>query len=118
MTSDIETAAGIGPRGCTGLTDVMVAVLFLTTSFFAPRAKSVPTHTTAPALRFIACLMAPGFSELGRCHRICAGRSRRSRRAADLLNRQRHRLAAHAGAKQIRRFLAPTAIFIVKYAGF
>jgi AGZA family xanthine/uracil permease-like MFS transporter len=39
-------------------------VLFLLTLFFAPLAGSVPAYATAPALLFVACLMARGFAEL------------------------------------------------------
>ena len=48
--------------GRTGLTGVTVAVLFLLTLFFAPLAGSVPAYATAPALLFVACLMARGFA--------------------------------------------------------
>jgi AGZA family xanthine/uracil permease-like MFS transporter len=41
-----------------------VAALFLLTLFFAPLAESVPEYATAPALLFVACVMARGFSEL------------------------------------------------------
>ena len=34
------------------------------TLFFAPLAGSVPAYATAPALLFVACLMARGFAEL------------------------------------------------------
>jgi len=34
------------------------------TLFFAPLAQSVPAYATAPALFFVACLMARGFAEL------------------------------------------------------
>jgi AGZA family xanthine/uracil permease-like MFS transporter len=64
VTSYIESAAGVKAGGRTGLTGVTVAVLFLLTLFFAPLAGSVPAYTTAPALLFVACLMARGFAEL------------------------------------------------------
>ena len=57
-TSYIESAAGIQAGGRTGLTAVTVAVLFLLTLFFAPIATSIPGFATAPALVFVACLMA------------------------------------------------------------
>ena len=43
--------------GRTGLTAVVVAILFLLALFFAPLAGSVPAFATAPALLFVACLM-------------------------------------------------------------
>ena len=64
VTSYIESAAGVRAGGRTGLTGVVVALLFLLTLFFAPLAESVPAYATAPALLFVACLMARGFSEL------------------------------------------------------
>jgi AGZA family xanthine/uracil permease-like MFS transporter len=64
VTSYIESAAGVRAGGRTGLTGVVVAALFLLTLFFAPLAESVPAYATAPALLFVACLMARGFSEL------------------------------------------------------
>lgn len=64
VTSYIESAAGVKAGGRTGLTGVTVAALFLLTLFFAPLAQSVPVYATAPALLFVACLMARGFAEL------------------------------------------------------
>ena len=64
VTSYIESAAGVRAGGRTGLTGIVVAALFLFTLFFAPLAESVPEYATAPALFFVACLMARGFSEL------------------------------------------------------
>ncbi|MBV9251237.1 MAG: NCS2 family permease [Acetobacteraceae bacterium] len=57
-TSYIESAAGVQAGGRTGLTAVTVAVLFLLTLFFAPIATAIPSYATAPALVFVACLMA------------------------------------------------------------
>lgn len=58
VTSYIESAAGIQAGGRTGLTALTTGVLFLLTLFFAPLAISVPGFATAPALVFVACLMA------------------------------------------------------------
>jgi AGZA family xanthine/uracil permease-like MFS transporter len=63
VTSYIESASGIKAGGRTGLTAMTVAVLFLLTLFLAPLAHSIPAYATAPALLFVACLMARGFSE-------------------------------------------------------
>lgn len=63
-TSYIESAAGIKAGGRTGLTAVVVAVLFLCALFLAPLATTVPAYATAPALLFVACLMARGLAEL------------------------------------------------------
>jgi adenine/guanine/hypoxanthine permease len=64
VTSYIESAAGTNAGGRTGLTAVVVAVLFLACLFFAPLATSIPAYATAPALLFVACLMARGLSEI------------------------------------------------------
>ncbi len=58
VTSYIESAAGIQAGGRTGLTALVAGVLFLATLFFAPLAAAIPGFATAPALVFVACLMA------------------------------------------------------------
>lgn len=63
-TSYIESAAGIQAGGRTGLTSVTVAVLFLLTLLFAPIATAIPSYATAPALLFVACLMAAALQHL------------------------------------------------------
>jgi AGZA family xanthine/uracil permease-like MFS transporter len=63
-TSYIESAAGVDAGGRTGLTAVTVAVLFLLALFLAPLAATVPSYATAPALFYVACLMARGLKEL------------------------------------------------------
>ncbi|UYG01399.1 NCS2 family permease [Halomonas sp. GD1P12] len=57
-TSYIESTAGIASGGRTGLTAVVVGVLFLISLFFAPLAGSIPTYATAGALLYVAVLMA------------------------------------------------------------
>ncbi|WAJ36777.1 NCS2 family permease [Pseudomonas sp. GOM7] len=63
-TSYIESAAGVSAGGRTGLTAIITAVLFLLALFFAPLAGSVPAFATAPALLFVAVLMASGMAEI------------------------------------------------------
>lgn len=63
-TSYIESAAGIKAGGRTGLTAVVVGVLFLAVLFLSPLAASVPPYATAPALIFVACMMARGMAEV------------------------------------------------------
>ena len=63
-TSYIESASGINAGGRTGLTAAVVAVLFLLALFFAPLTKSIPAYATAPALLYVACLMARGMTEV------------------------------------------------------
>jgi adenine/guanine/hypoxanthine permease len=56
-TAYVESASGVQAGGRTGLTALVVALLFLAALFFAPLAGSVPAFATAPALLFVACLM-------------------------------------------------------------
>ncbi len=56
-TAYIESAAGVQAGGRTGLTAVVVALLFLACLFISPLAGVVPAYATAPALLFVACLM-------------------------------------------------------------
>jgi AGZA family xanthine/uracil permease-like MFS transporter len=63
-TSYIESAAGVAAGGRTGLTAIVVAILFLLSLFFAPLAGSVPEYATAPALLFVAVLMMSGLAEI------------------------------------------------------
>lgn len=62
--SYIESSAGIQAGGRTGLTAVVVGVLFLLTLFFAPLAMSVPAFATAPALVFVSCMMAAALRDV------------------------------------------------------
>jgi AGZA family xanthine/uracil permease-like MFS transporter len=64
-TSYIESAAGVNAGGRTGLTAVVVALFFLASLVFAPLAQIVPAYATAPALLFIACLMARTLADIG-----------------------------------------------------
>lgn len=57
VTSYIESAVGANAGGRTGLTAVVVAVLFLACLFFRPLAETVPYYATAPAILYVACLM-------------------------------------------------------------
>ncbi|MHA3890648.1 NCS2 family permease [Acinetobacter sp. GXMZU3951] len=59
-TPYIESSAGVAAGGRTGLTAVVVAVLFILCLFLAPLAQSVPGFATAPALLFVGVLMIQG----------------------------------------------------------
>jgi AGZA family xanthine/uracil permease-like MFS transporter len=63
-TSYIESASGINAGGRTGLTAAVVGVMFLLALFFSPLAGSIPPYATAPALLYVACLMARGLTEV------------------------------------------------------
>jgi AGZA family xanthine/uracil permease-like MFS transporter len=56
-TAYVESAAGVQAGGRTGLTAVVVALLFLASLFISPLAGVVPAYATAPALLFVSCLM-------------------------------------------------------------
>src|SRR5579862_86552 len=64
VTAYIESATGIQAGGRTGLTALVVAALFVLSLFFAPLAAAVPAYATAPALIFVAALMAKGLKEI------------------------------------------------------
>jgi len=53
----LDAASGVQAGGRTGLTALVVAVLFLAALFIAPLAGSVPAYATAPALLYVAGLM-------------------------------------------------------------
>lgn len=56
----IESAAGVSAGGRTGLTAVVVGLLFLAALFAAPYAQAIPAAAAAPALVLIgAMMMAP-----------------------------------------------------------
>jgi AGZA family xanthine/uracil permease-like MFS transporter len=63
-TAYIESAAGVEEGGRTGLTAVFVALFFLLALLFAPLAETVPLYATAPALLFVAFLMAASLRAL------------------------------------------------------
>ncbi|GAB2601693.1 NCS2 family permease [Nitrincola alkalisediminis] len=63
-TSYIESASGVAAGGRTGLTAVVVAVLFLISLFFAPLAGSIPAYATAGALLYVAVLMTGSLSKV------------------------------------------------------
>ncbi len=53
----IESATGVSEGGRTGLTAVVVAVLFMLAAFFSPIAGAIPPIATAPALIIVGALM-------------------------------------------------------------
>jgi AGZA family xanthine/uracil permease-like MFS transporter len=64
VTAYVESAAGVAAGGRTGLTSLVVAILFLSALFVAPLAGTVPAYATAPALCYVAVLMARGLAEI------------------------------------------------------
>ena len=63
-TAYVESAAGVQAGGRTGLTAIVVATLFLLSTFLAPLAGSVPAVATAPALLYVSTLMLRELSEV------------------------------------------------------
>jgi adenine/guanine/hypoxanthine permease len=63
-TAYVESAAGVQAGGRTGLTAVVVALLFLAALFISPLAGVVPAYATAPALLFVSCLMLRDLAEV------------------------------------------------------
>ncbi|NLY77245.1 MAG: NCS2 family permease [Tissierellia bacterium] len=63
-TTFVESAAGIGVGGRTGLTSVVVAVLFVISAFFAPVISAIPSAATAPALIIVGVMMLSAFKEI------------------------------------------------------
>jgi AGZA family xanthine/uracil permease-like MFS transporter len=56
-TTYIESAAGVSEGGRTGLTAVVVGVLFLLSLFFSPLAGVIPPEATAPVLVIVGYFM-------------------------------------------------------------
>lgn len=64
VTAYVESAAGIGAGGRTGLTAVTTGVLFLLALFLSPIALLIPSAATAPALIIVGVLMASSVLEI------------------------------------------------------
>ena len=63
-TTFVESAAGIGAGGRTGLTSVVVAGMFLLSSLFSPIISIVPAQATAPALILVGVMMMASFKDI------------------------------------------------------
>ena len=64
VTSYVESSAGVEAGGRTGLTAVVVGILFIIAIFFSPLAAMVPPYATAGALIYVAILMLTGIEKL------------------------------------------------------
>ena len=64
VTSYVESSAGVEAGGRTGLTTLVVGLLFLITTFFSPIASIVPAYATAGALVYVSILMLSGLERL------------------------------------------------------
>lgn len=63
-TTFVESAAGIGVGGRTGLTSVVVAVCFALSAFLSSFVSAIPSAATAPALVIVGCMMVSSFTEI------------------------------------------------------
>ena len=63
-TTYVESAAGIGAGGRTGLTSVVTALLFIASMFLAPVIGIVPGQATAPALIAVGIMMMASFKDI------------------------------------------------------
>ena len=64
VTAFIESAAGIGEGGKTGLTAITTGVLFLLSLFFAPLFVAIPTQATSAVLIIVGVMMAESFNKI------------------------------------------------------
>ena len=60
----IESAAGTAAGGKTGLTAIVVGLLFLLILFMSPLAYLVPAYATAPALMYVGLLMLSNVAKI------------------------------------------------------
>lgn len=63
-TTYVESAAGIGAGGRTGLTSVVVAICFALSAFLSPVISAVPSAATAGVLVIVGCMMAASLKEI------------------------------------------------------
>jgi AGZA family xanthine/uracil permease-like MFS transporter len=64
VVSYIESASGVAAGGRTGLTAIVVGVLFLVTLFFAPWVQAIPAAATAPALIIVGSMMVGALADI------------------------------------------------------
>ncbi|ADG81690.1 NCS2 family permease [Thermincola potens] len=64
VTAYIESAAGIGEGGKTGLTAVTTGIMFLLAIFLAPFFVLIPSAATAPALILVGLLMVSAIRDI------------------------------------------------------
>ncbi len=63
-TTFVESAAGVGAGGRTGLSTLVTSICFLACLFLTPLASIVPACATAPALIYVGVLMMRNFSKV------------------------------------------------------
>ncbi|KKD00863.1 NCS2 family permease [Photobacterium halotolerans] len=57
VTSYVESAAGVAAGGRTGLSAIVIGLLFIAAIFFSPLAGMIPAYATAGALIYVAFVM-------------------------------------------------------------
>ena len=95
VTSYIESAAGVAVGARTGLTSVVVGMLFLATLFFAPLVQAIPTAATAPALILVGALMMGALAEIDWADPGHTGLPNGDHHSAHVFDRQRPRIRHH-----------------------
>lgn len=63
-TTFVESAAGIGAGGRTGMTSVVTAICFILAAFLSPLISIVPANATAPALIAVGIMMMSSLREI------------------------------------------------------
>lgn len=64
VTTYVESSAGIAEGARTGLSSVVVSILFIVSIFFAPVLGLIPGAATAPALVVVGILMVSGIKDI------------------------------------------------------
>ncbi|MBV9509120.1 MAG: NCS2 family permease [Caulobacteraceae bacterium] len=64
VTSYVESASGVAAGGRTGLTSVVVGLLFFATLLLAPLVQAIPAAATAPALILVGAMMIGALREI------------------------------------------------------
>lgn len=64
VTTFVESSAGIGEGGRTGLVSLVVGLCFVVAMFLSPIAQLIPTYATAAALIYVGILMMNSVSKI------------------------------------------------------
>lgn len=64
ITSFVESASGVEAGGRTGLTSIVVGILFCIMIFFSPLVLMIPDAATGPALIYVGFLMISGIRDI------------------------------------------------------
>ena len=63
-TTYVESAAGIGAGGRTGLTSIVTAICFILSAFFSSFISAIPSVATAPVLIIVGVMMMSSFAQI------------------------------------------------------